>query len=136
MNIDKFKQDHLTVLGTISELRALSHAGVAENAGNIAKKIVMMSSVIKLHLAAEDRMLYPTLAKSAQPNAAEVGKRFQNEMSSIAAVYMEFTGRWNLGAKVAADPQGFKDDANNIFKALFQRIQREDRELYPVAEYA
>ncbi len=136
MNMDRFKQDHLKVLGSISELRTLAHAGVAENAGSIAKMIVAMSSVIKLHLAAEDRMLYPTLAKSTQPNAAEVGKKFQHEMGSIAVAYMEFTGRWNLGTKVAADPQGFKDDANKIFKALHQRIQREDKELYPVAEYA
>ena len=136
MNIDKFKQDHITVLTGISKLRKLVQAGAAENSGDIAKMIVLMSSAIKLHLAAEDRMLYPTLARSTYPDAADIGAAFQSEMGSIAAAYMEFTGKWAFGPKIAANPEGFKTDANTIFKALFQRIQREDRELYPIAEHA
>ncbi|GGY23507.1 hypothetical protein GCM10008098_16210 [Rhodanobacter panaciterrae] len=63
-----------------------------------------------------------------------IGKQFQNEMGGLAATYAAFATRWNLSAKIAADPQGFRDDANAIFKALHQRIQRENRELYPLAE--
>lgn len=136
MNMDKFKQDHVAVLTSISELRKLVQAGVAENAASIAKMVVSMSSAIKLHLAAEDKMLYPTLARSTQPNAAEIGKKFQSEMGNIAAAYMEFAGKWSIGSKIAAKPEEFKSDANDIFKALFQRVQREDKELYPVAEHA
>ena len=136
MNIDKFKEDHIAVLTGISKLRKLVQAGVAENSGDIAKMIVSMSSAIKLHLAAEDRMLYPALARSTYPDAADIGAAFQNEMGSIAAAYMEFTGKWAFGPKIVANPEGFKNDANTIFKALFQRVQREDKELYPVAEHA
>jgi len=37
-------------------------------------------------------------------------------------------------ARVSADPEGFRDEANGIFQALHQRIQRERPELYPLAE--
>lgn len=134
MNIDRFKQDHIAVLTGISELRKLVQSGVVQHAGNISKMIVSMSSSIKLHLAAEDRMLYPALAKSTRPDIAQIGRDFQGEMGGIAAAYMEFAGRWNIGPKVAADPEGFRSEANHIFKTLHQRIQREDRELYPAAE--
>ena len=136
MNMDRFEKDHIAVLAAIRELRNLVHAGIAQNSAGIAKMIVSMSSSIKLHLAAEDRMLYPTLAKSTYPDAANIGKKFQTEMGGIAAAYMEFAGKWNLGSSVAADPERFRTDADNIFKALFLRIQREDKELYPVAEHA
>ena len=55
-------------------------------------------------------------------------------MGGIAGAYLEFAGRWNLETKVAANPDGFRDDANSTFKALHQRIQRENQELYPLAE--
>lgn len=133
MNMDRFKQDHVAVLSSISELRRLIQAGITENSGSIAKTIVSMSSAIKLHLAAEDRMLYPKLEQSTYPGAADIGQKFQTEMGSIASAYMEFTRKWAFGPKIVANPDGFKVDANNIYKALFQRIQREDKELYPIA---
>ena len=134
MNIDKFKQDHVAVLAAVTDLRKLVQAGVSENAGAIARAIVSMSSAIRLHLSTVDRVLYPALEKSADPAAVQLGRKFQAEMGGIATAYLEFVGKWNLEAKVAANPDGFRDDANSIFKALHQRIQRENQELYPLAE--
>lgn len=134
MNIDKFKREHVDLLTSVTALRELVQSGVHEHAEAILKQLFSMSSVIKLHLAAEDRMLYPALASAADPLVAQTGKQFQSEMGGLAAVYAAFVTRWNLATKIAADPQGFKDDANVVFKALHQRIQRENRELYPLAE--
>lgn len=134
MNIDKFHQDHASILSSVSQLRTLVQAGVAQNAGEISKVIVKISSVIKLHLAAEDRMLYPTLLSSDDPEVVKVGKSFQAEMGGIASAYVAFSSKWNLESKVAASPDAFRREANDIFKALHQRIQRENTELYPLAE--
>lgn len=134
MNIEKFKKDHDEILALVTELRKLAHLGTAENAGSIAKQIVTMSSLIKLHLAAEDRALYPAFANSKDPSISKIGQKFQREMGNIASAYMEFVGRWNLESKVSGDPMGFKEEANNIFKALHQRIQKENQELYPLAD--
>lgn len=134
MNIDRYKKEHVVILTEVSELRKLVERGISENADSIAKAIVSMSSKVKLHLAAEDQFLYPGLANSANPTVAKIGQKFQKEMGGIAAAYMEFVGKWNLASKVAANPEGFRADANNIFKALHQRIQSENQELYPLAE--
>jgi iron-sulfur cluster repair protein YtfE (RIC family) len=134
MNVEKFKSDHAAVLGQVSDLRQLVHAGVKENAESIAKMIVAMSSNIKLHLSTEDQMLYPTLIASGKPAAVELARKFQTEMGSIATAYGEFSRKWNLGTKVSADPEGFRAEAGQIFKALHERIQRENKELYPAAE--
>lgn len=136
MNIDRFKQEHALVLSSVTELRNLVQRGIAENSAVIAKMVVEMSSKIKRHLGAEDQFLYPALAKSNNPETAALGKKFQEEMGGIAKAYMDFAGKWNLDSKVAADPEGFRTHANAIFKALNQRIQRENLELYPLAEMA
>jgi hemerythrin-like domain-containing protein len=134
MNMDRYKREHIVILTDVSELRTLVEGGISENADGIAKAIVSMSSKIKLHLAAEDQFVYPALASSADPAVAKLGKKFQEEMGGIAVAFMEFVGRWNLASKVAANPEGFRADANNIFKALHQRIQNENQKLYPLVE--
>ncbi len=134
MNIDKFKQDHVAIFASVTELRKLVQAGIVENSESISKMIVSMSSMIKLHLAAEDRMLYPALVNSSSPAAAQIGKAFQSEMGNIAAAYMTFANKWSFAPRVAAEPEAFRSDANEVFKALHQRIQRENEKLYPMAE--
>lgn len=134
MNIDKFKSEHVDLLEAVTALRELVRSGVQEHADAILNQLFSMSSVIKLHLAAEDRVLYPALLHAADPQIARTGKQFQEEMGGLAGSYSAFVARWNLIGKITADPQGFRDDANMIFKALHQRVQRENRELYPLAE--
>lgn len=134
MNIDRFKHEHEEILHGIAALRGLSHAGVADNAAEIARGIVAMSSVIKLHLSAEDRVLYPGLQASGDRTLAALGWQFQQEMSSIAASYVEFARRWNTPERVHADPAGFRADANRVLRAVHERMQRENRDFYPLIE--
>lgn len=134
MNIEKFKREHIDLLTAVGALRDLVQSGVHEHTEAILKQLLSMNSVIKLHLAAEDRVLYPALSKAADPLITQTGKRFQEEMGGLAASYGAFAAKWNLASKIAGNPEGFRDDANAIFKALHQRVQRENRELYPLAE--
>jgi hemerythrin-like domain-containing protein len=134
MNIDKFQQDHANVMAAVAELRRLVQGGISSNADTIAKTIVSMSASIKLHLATEDKVLYPALIGSGDKVVSGLAIAFQSDMGAIATAYGEFSRRWNLGSKVAADPEGFRSEADRIFKALHRRIQRENQELYPLAE--
>ena len=134
MNIEKFRKEHVDLMAAVTSLREWVQHGVGEQAEAIHRQLSAMNSAIKLHLAAEDRMLYPALAKAADPVVARTGRQFQEEMGGLAAAYMASAARSSLAAKIAADPQGFRDDANGVFKALHLRVQRENRELYPLAE--
>lgn len=134
MNIDKFKHQHEKIFDAIHTLRHYSLLGIAENAREIAKTIVGMSSVIKLHLAVEDTVLYPTLRQSANSLVSRMGAQYQSEMKAIAESYDAFARRWNTAANVARDPAGFKAEANRVLKILHGRICKEDREFYPAIE--
>lgn len=134
MNIDHFKHEHVELLSSVTTLRELVQAGVQEHAQTILSQLVAMSAAIKLHLAAEDRVLYPAFVQAKSPQIAQTGKQFQQEMGDLAQAYAAFTSRWNLATKISKDPDGFRADANAVFKALHVRVQRENRELYPLAE--
>jgi hypothetical protein len=96
-----------------------------------------MSATIKLHLAAEDRYVYPTLANSADPGSRPIwGPRFLQADGRHRRRLRGIRREVEQCASVAADPEGFRDHANAIFKALHGRIQRENKELYAVAAKA
>lgn len=134
MNIDRFKQQHVQILNGIAEMRALSRAGIAEHADEIAQRVIAVSTVIKLHLAAEDRALYPAALTAPDAHLVRLAHQFQSEMVGIAESYLGFSRRWNTAAQLRADPEGFRDDANRVLKLVFERMQREDREFYPAIE--
>ena len=134
MNIDKFKHQHVDILGSIATLRSLAHAGVSRNASEIAKRIVAMSSTIKLHLAVEDRALYPALQRGGDAELARMGQQYQQEMGAIASAYETFARRWNIPENVLRDEQGFRDDANNVLRMVYERMQRENHDFYPRIE--
>lgn len=130
MNIDKLRDQHVEILGAVSQMRKLVRSGIAENADTISRLVISISGIIKLHLAREDSHLYPALAAGGQQLAA-LGSRYQHEMGGIAGAYMDFSRKWNTAREIHADPEGFRAEANIVFKALHQRIQQENIELYP-----
>lgn len=134
MDISKFKQQHLEIKRCISELRDHSRDGVAAHAEDIARVVNAMSGLIKLHLAAEDRALYPALKASGDAHLARLGDAFQREMGDIVPHYAAFARKWITAAQVRRDPEGFRTDANRVLKALHDRVAREDRDFYPHAE--
>ncbi|HJU71263.1 MAG TPA: hemerythrin domain-containing protein [Paucimonas sp.] len=134
MNIDKFKRQHIEILSCITALRTHVKGGIQSNAAEIAKLIISMSSTIKLHLAVEDSTLYPALQNSNNAALARMGKKFQDEMESIASAYLGFAGKWNTESRVLQDPEGFRSDANSVLKVLYERMQKENTDFYPVIE--
>jgi hypothetical protein len=134
MNIDRFKHDHVDILSQIDTLRKLTHAGVEHNADAIARGIVAISSTIKLHLAVEDRMLYPTLRACGNDELARLSARFEQEMGSIATAFMAFVRRWNTAEHVRGEAQAFRAEANDVLRRVYERMQRENREFYPRIE--
>ena len=134
MNIDKFKHQHGEIFECINTLRQYSLAGIVENAREIARGVVSMSSKIKLHLSVEDTVLYPALRSSNSKSIVSLGNQFQEDMKTIAKSYDDFARRWNTAANVAKDPDGFRADANIVLKKLHARIRQEDLNFYPAIE--
>ncbi|SFM48437.1 MULTISPECIES: hemerythrin domain-containing protein [Rugamonas] len=136
MNIDKFKHQHIDILSAIGALRNLVQGGIGKNAVDIAARVVAMSGVIKLHLAVEDRVLYPTLEASGNAELARLSQHYRNDMTGIAGSYLAFAGKWNTPRLLLDEPETFRAEANQVLKTLYERMKREDREFYPAIEAA
>lgn len=90
-----------------------------------------LSRTLLMHLAKEDKHLYPMLEGFADPRVAETARRFSREMGGLATAYGDYVQRWTAGA-VAADWPAFANETRKLLGALRHRILREERDLYPL----
>ena len=74
MDLSSFKDQHTQILAGIAALRNYAHAGISQNAERIARQVVELSSIIKMHLAVEDKVLYPSLQRSGNAQLARLGQ--------------------------------------------------------------
>ena len=135
MDIERFKKEHADLMAAVTSLRELVQHGVGERADAIHRQLSAMNSAIKLHLAAEDRMLYPALMKAADPAVAQTGRQFQEEMGGLGRVFTDYNNKWQTSA-IRTDVEGFANETRKVFGALAKRIERENNELYPLADNA
>src|SRR5690606_5633077 len=108
--------------------------GIEKNAAQIAAGIVALSSVVKLHLTIEDRILYPALQYDKSRKLAEMGWAYQEDMKGIANAYIAFSRRSSPEAVVAEMLERFRAEANMVLKSLHARTQKENVEFYPAIE--
>lgn len=87
-----------------------------------------MTHVLMVHLAKEDKVLYPRLL--ALPETRTVALRFAQEMGNVAELYQDYAATWPI-ERVEADWAGFGVATRKMMAALRRRILREERDLYP-----
>src|SRR5690606_7909759 len=128
MEIDRFKHQHVEILQGIATLRKAAHAGIEENAHEIVHQLGALTAVVNLHLAIEDRILYPTLQRGSDQHLAEMSRVYQDEMQGIANAYINFARRWGKVAVLAEKAEQFRQEANTVLKTLHTRMQKENTE--------
>lgn len=93
----------------------------------------MLRDTLVRHLKCEDWALYPRLRASGDLELNRLTTEFVDEMGHIAGDFSAYDARWTAEAVEARWPD-FCDETIGILDALGMRIEREDRDLYPVAE--
>lgn len=132
---DKFRQDHNDILALLSELKGtLNEASLATDAAPARLCVSRLLGRLTLHLSAEDRSLYPELAKSSDAVVVKLARTFADDMAQTAPKVVAYGKRWPTPSSIKAEPRAFIADTVAMAKTLTARIQREDRELYAAAD--
>jgi hypothetical protein len=106
---------------------------IAAHAEELARLLHETRARIRLHLAIEDRFLYPQLHASRDPRMTEAATRLSSELGTIAATYDRFLDRFGSTESIRQAPAEFLREARAIHRALEARVEREEADLYPLA---
>jgi hypothetical protein len=105
-----------------------------ESAYAISLDLAKLLGLLQIHLAQEDRSLYPSMIASGNEQAAAVAQRFFAEMGGLCQRLQAFASRWSCPKAISSDFDRFRHETIMILAALNGRILRENEELYPLAD--
>ena len=133
LEIERLRAEHAAIETLARFLMAMVAASHPPRPTELAAVRGMLRDTLVRHLKCEDWALYPRLRSSGDAEVTRVATIFVDEMGHIAGDFTAYDARWTPEA-VEADWDGFRGETTGILDALGMRIEREEQQLYPLAE--
>lgn len=134
---DRFRAEHEQLLDMARQLQShLDPVRLAADASAARTCLGKLMGRLVLHLATEDKVLYPEFAASQDPKVAAIGRRFASEMASTVPLVTAYNDKWATPSAIKRDPHAFIAETRKILSVLADRIRRENQELYATADQA
>lgn len=121
------------LLEMAEQIQTTSETTRATFAFDTRLQLVGLMACLSTHLIMEDQGLYPFLQRAPEASTREMARHFQGEMGGIGAVVKAYADKWNDEAMCAL-PDEFVAETRGLIAALGARIERENKELYPLAD--
>ncbi len=96
--------------------------------------LARLAAVLRIQFSLGDRQVYPFMIASGQPETARIAQRFQHEISHLGRRFDRFMQRWSTSGAIARDLPQFRCEAEVMLMAIRDRLQRETRDLLPLAD--
>ena len=129
------RRQHDTLLEIVLQLQADIAAEITVSSSRqIITRLARLTGVLQMHLAAEDKVLYPAMMASNDKGTSAMARTFSIQMGDLGAAYSEYVERWSDHQKILRDAEAFRKQSAKVFAALGTRIRRENEELYPLAD--
>jgi hemerythrin-like domain-containing protein len=132
--IDNFVKQHDELLDLAKQISNLLKAeALTSDAKAVSTLLSRLGGKLKMHLAMENKVLYPKLLKHDKPEVRQLTEKYMTEMDQIAKLFTAYRETWAGPSKIEADSKKFIEETSQIFQALGARIKAENTELYPLA---
>lgn len=131
--IERLRAEHAALVTLSGFLMQMVTALAPPRATELASVRGMLRDTLVRHLKCEDWALYPRLRATGDLAMNLLATEFVDDMGHLAADFSAYDMRWTAEA-VEADWAGFCTETKSILGAMARRIERENRDLYPVAE--
>jgi hemerythrin-like domain-containing protein len=127
MQARQLLDEHAAILEMFSQLET---ALAADRPQDVVALRWKMNRVLNAHLALEDQLVYPVLAACPNGETAALAKRMMSEIGDLAAKWRDYITLWTTG-DIRARPDDFRAHTAAVRAALHERIEREERDLFP-----
>lgn len=135
MDMTSFKDQHKEVGALVASIEAQMAKGAASmDADKVQHELSSLVGKLKIHLAMEDKSVYPRAEASANAELKACAGKMKQEISGLAGALLSYNDKWVVAAKIKEAPQAFIDDTKGVFAALKKRVQMEETQFYPLVE--
>jgi hypothetical protein len=131
--IENLTRQHEELVRTATEMFGWLDAKKlrARGAGDVHRALSSLSGILKVHLAMEDRSLYPNLVHHRDVQLRTLAVRFLDERAILSQRYDDYKARWHSAAVIEARPEAFIDETRQVLGIMWNRMKMEDDVLHP-----
>jgi hemerythrin HHE cation binding domain-containing protein len=131
--IDNLTRQHRELVRTATEMFGWLDADKlrARGAAEVYRALSSLSGILHVHLAMEDRSLYPNLVHHQDLQLRTLAVRFLAERTTLCRNFDDYRARWLSAAAIERDAERFIDDSRLILGKLWTRMKMEDDVLHP-----
>lgn len=131
----KFRAQHGELLNVVKAIVQLLDAdGLRNDAKEVRHLLSVLHGKLSVHLAMEDKSLYPRLLRHHDSDIRATTQKYIDEMGSLAGAFTAYIGRWPTPSSIQSDPETFITETGGVFEALGKRVDQENNELYVLAD--
>jgi hypothetical protein len=131
--IENLSRQHRELLKVATELFGWLDVGKLQRDGAAFahRALSSLSGILNVHLAMEDRSLYPSLLHHPDPQLRALAERFLGEREQLQQEFAEYRGNWPSSASIAIAPAQFIEETRMVLGTLWRRMKQEDEVLHP-----
>jgi hypothetical protein len=132
---DRFRRQHEELLQLALEIdAALKGPAFPGNARDIRRMMARLKGKLVVHSSMENEALYPRLLQHADPAVRALAQKLFDELGGIYDAFGAHHAKWSSVELIEADPSAYAGHTLAIFEQLRLRMDRENGELYPLAD--
>jgi hemerythrin superfamily protein len=132
---DTIRLQHQQIRKALQELQedVYNEEEVVKNQLWIALRIGTISGIILMHLKYEDEYIYPRLLQHSKEEIRTISNKFTQEMGDLSQKFEKYKDKYlKIPGAIKANPAAFIKDTNAILYSISKRVEREERELFPL----
>lgn len=135
MDLSQFHEDHQFLrrqVNTLDSLTAQSDDS-AEHTAQLHAALHVLRARLALHLAIEDRFLYPQVEAADRSDTQGVTHALRHELGHLDQSLTELVERFDDAAAIDEAPEQFRLRLHSLLGSLEQRMAQEEAQLFPIA---
>lgn len=132
-----YRQHHEELRAIAARIdRVLDRDGLTATADEAAAVVRELFGKFSVHLAIEDKSLYPRAKAAGDARLHAVASRFESEMGDLGQRFDAYRQSWPGPLAIGRDPARFAQETRAVLTALRERVAREETELYDLIDAA
>mgnify|MGYP001575543039 CR=1 FL=1 len=128
---DNLRKQHEEMVSIVSRMSAiLNRERLSKDATEMRSLLSQLAGKVSVHLAMEDKALYPHLLEHSNEIVKNMARNYMAEMGDIGNTFKGYIKKWPDPVSIQQDSDLFIKETKTVIDVLSKRIDKENRELY------
>ena len=132
---DNLRKQHEEMVGIVTKMSAILNCEkLSKDANEMRSLLSQLAGKVNIHLAMEDKALYPHLLGHSDDKLKNIARNYIAEMGDIGTTFKGYLSKWPDPTSIQKTPDLFIKETKGLFDVLSKRIAKENKELYPLVD--